>query len=84
MKIDITKTSEIEKTYRVETLGSMFDCPIDTKLSVHLQGELNLENKKWNVGLIVGPSSACRVKALTTRKSLWQARSTELETRLRD
>jgi len=58
MKINIEKTVEIEKTLRVEMLGSMFDLPIEDKLSVCLSGEVPLEERKWNVGLIVGPSGS--------------------------
>jgi ABC-type lipoprotein export system ATPase subunit len=58
MKINIEKTVEIEKTLRVEMLGSMFDLPIEDKLSVHLSGDVPIEERKWNVGLIVGPSGS--------------------------
>jgi ABC-type lipoprotein export system ATPase subunit len=58
MKIDIVKTSQIELTHRVEMLGTMFDVPIEDKLSVELHGEVDLESKPWNIGLIVGPSGS--------------------------
>jgi len=36
----------------------MFDVPPTEKLSHHWQGEIPIDEKPWNVGLIVGPSGA--------------------------
>src|SRR5277367_1483769 len=36
----------------------MFEIPSKQKLSVSLTGEINTEEKPWNVGLIVGPSGS--------------------------
>lgn len=52
----IVKESPVEKTARVMQLSGMFDLP-ESKISrVDLQVNLPLEEKPWNVGLIVGPS----------------------------
>lgn len=58
MKINIHKESQIDLTHRVEMLGSMFEIPISDKLSISLEGEIDIESKDWNVGLIVGPSGS--------------------------
>lgn len=59
MNLDIKKEVSIERTLRVEMLGSMFDVPIEDKLSVSLSGSLSdLESRSWNIGLIVGPSGS--------------------------
>jgi ABC-type lipoprotein export system ATPase subunit len=58
VKIEIHQQSEIERTLRVEMLETMFEVPSTTKLEVNLIGELPLEEKNWNIGLIVGPSGS--------------------------
>jgi len=58
MKIDIHKEVEIESTIRTELLSSMFEVPAKTKLSVSLSGDLPLDDRPWNIGLIVGPSGS--------------------------
>lgn len=37
-------------------LGSMFEMPIEEKLSINLDGSFDIETRPWNIGLIVGPS----------------------------
>jgi hypothetical protein len=58
MKINLTKSSEIERTHRVQMLETMFEVPAETKLSVTLSGDLPTEAAEWNIGLIVGPSGS--------------------------
>jgi len=58
MNLDIKKEVSIDRTLRVEMLGSMFDVPIEDKLSVSLSGQIPIEERNWNVGLIVGPSGS--------------------------
>lgn len=48
----------MSKTPRVMQIASLFDVPVDKKLSTTIDAELPLENKAWNVGLIVGPSGS--------------------------
>jgi len=64
MKISIIKDSFIERTHRVEMLGSMFEVPIEDKLSVNLEGDINLDSQPWSVGLIVGPSGCGKTLTL--------------------
>jgi ABC-type ATPase involved in cell division len=64
MNLDIKKEVSIERTLRVEMLGSMFDVPIEDKLSFKLSGDVPLEERDWNVGLIVGPSGSGKTTIL--------------------
>jgi ABC-type lipoprotein export system ATPase subunit len=80
LKIDIQKSVEIEKTHRTELLEAMFEVPAKTKLSVSLTGNLNLEEKPWNIGLIVGPSGSGKTLLLENlfgkpRELTWNRRS---------
>jgi predicted ABC-type transport system involved in lysophospholipase L1 biosynthesis ATPase subunit len=58
VKADFTLTCPIEKSGRVMQLASLFDLPVEAKASVHVQASLPVEERDWNVGLIVGPSGA--------------------------
>lgn len=58
MRLDLKRTCDIDRTLRVEMLSSMFDVPIEDKLSVSLSGDIPIEERNWNVGLIVGPSGS--------------------------
>src|SRR6267378_1999728 len=58
LKINIHREVEIEPTIRTELLSSMFEVPAKTKLSVSLSGDLPLDDRPWNIGLIVGPSGS--------------------------
>jgi ABC-type ATPase with predicted acetyltransferase domain len=52
---DIIKESKPETTFRVSAVLNMFDLDID-QVKEHFKGNIDIENKKWNVGLIVGGS----------------------------
>lgn len=52
---DIIKKSVPEKTYRVSSVLSAFDLDIE-KVKEHFAGNIDIENKEWNIGLIVGSS----------------------------
>jgi GNAT superfamily N-acetyltransferase len=58
MKIAYTASSEIVRTPRVKQLEGMFDVPASEKITRDWQGVLPIEERPWNVGLIVGPSGA--------------------------
>lgn len=53
---DIVKESSIYPSGRVLQVGGLFDVTISEKSTVHLTGNIPIEEKPWNVGLIVGPS----------------------------
>lgn len=52
---NIVKESSPESTFRVSAVLNMFDLNID-QIKEHFEGNINIENKDWNVGLIVGGS----------------------------
>ena len=56
--IDLLVETQLNLTPRVKQLSGMFDVPPSEKLSHHWQGEIPIDEKNWNVGLIVGPSGA--------------------------
>lgn len=52
---NIVKKSALQDSYRVQSVIGAFD--LDTeKLDVHFEGNIDIEGKEWNVGLIVGGS----------------------------
>lgn len=52
---DIIKHSELKDSYRVQSVIGAFDLDTD-KLDEHFAGNIDIEGKDWNVGLIVGGS----------------------------
>lgn len=56
--IDLLVESSLQLTPRVKQLSGMFDVPAKQKLSHHWKGEIPIDERPWNVGLIVGPSGA--------------------------
>lgn len=57
-KHNILVQSEIKDTFRVEQLRSMFDIPKNKVSQVHLEIENKLDEKDWQIGLIVGSSGS--------------------------
>lgn len=57
-QVDLVVETKLDRTPRVKQLSGMFDVPAQEKLSHHWKGELPIDEKPWNVGLIVGPSGA--------------------------
>lgn len=64
MKLDLKVECSIERTIRVRQLEAMFAVPANEKLSVELKGDLPLEQKSWNIGLILGPSGCGKTLTL--------------------
>jgi ABC-type ATPase with predicted acetyltransferase domain len=52
---DILKEVNPEKTFRVEAVKAMFDIQTD-RITEKFTGNLDIENRDWNVGVIVGAS----------------------------
>lgn len=52
---NIVKENRPEKTFRVTNIINNFDLDIK-HIDEHFQGNIDIENKEWNVGLIVGSS----------------------------
>lgn len=58
MKLDLELSHEIDKTPRIMQVSSLFDLPVEEKIKLRLFAELPVEDRPWNVGLLVGPSGA--------------------------
>jgi GNAT superfamily N-acetyltransferase len=58
MKIDIELTNDIAPTTRMRQVSSMFDAPIADKARRRWTGDVPIEERDWQIGLIVGPSGA--------------------------
>lgn len=54
--IDIVVETKVSKSARARQLEAMFDVPPQETSSRAWKGELPIDEKDWNVGLIVGPS----------------------------
>ena len=55
MKFNITKETKPKETFRVSSVLNAFDLSID-KVKEHFEGNIDIEDKQWNIGLIVGSS----------------------------
>lgn len=55
MKFNIIKETNPKKTFRVSSVLNAFDLSID-KVREHFEGNIDIEDKQWNIGLIVGSS----------------------------
>jgi GNAT superfamily N-acetyltransferase len=80
MKIDVHVETKLQRSPRVKQLSGMFDVPAREKLAHHWQGELPIDDKPWNIGLIVGPSgvgksSIARALFGEQKKFRWEAGS---------
>ena len=58
MKISTTVETKISQSARARQLESMFDVPYQETQTLNWVGEAPIEDRPWNVGLIVGPSGA--------------------------
>jgi ABC-type ATPase with predicted acetyltransferase domain len=58
MKVDLNVETKLVRSTRIKQLSSMFDVPAAEKLSHQWSGDVPIEDRDWNVGLIVGPSGA--------------------------
>jgi hypothetical protein len=68
MNASITVQSPVVRTPRVLQLEGMFDLPPADTSSLSWEVRLPLEDKPWNVGLIVGPSGCGKS---TIARGLW-------------
>jgi len=56
--LDVTVSTKLDNTPRVKQLSGMFDVPAREKLEHHWTTDLPLDERPWQIGLIVGPSGA--------------------------
>lgn len=68
MRADITLTTPVRRSGRVLQLQGMFDVPLEDALTNSWSAHLPVEERRWNVGLLVGPSGAGKT---TLAKVLW-------------
>lgn len=68
MKLSIDRTTVIEPTYRVAKVQGQFDIPAEREQHFHLDVDIPLEGKEWNLGAIVGSSGTGKS---TIAKELW-------------
>lgn len=54
--VNIVIDSEISQSPRVRQLEAIFDVPATERQHLEWKGDLPIDEKPWNVGLIVGPS----------------------------
>lgn len=54
--IDILKQTQVKTEPRLQMLSGIFDCPIEGVNTFSLHANLPIEEKEWQIGLIVGPS----------------------------
>lgn len=57
MEFEIIKKTEPKETFRVSSVLNAFDLSID-KVCEKFKGNIQIEDKDWNVGLIVGSSGS--------------------------
>ena len=62
--IDVVIETPVSNSTRAQQLSSMFDVPAQDRARLEWHGEFPVETKKWNVGLIVGPSGAGKTTIL--------------------
>lgn len=58
MKVDVEVKSDIKLTSRMRQVCAMFDAPPSEKLTRRWAGDVPLDDRPWQVGLVVGPSGA--------------------------
>jgi ABC-type Mn2+/Zn2+ transport system ATPase subunit/GNAT superfamily N-acetyltransferase len=56
-KFDITKEVQADDTFRVSSVCSKFDIQTNHVVE-NFKGEINLDNKEWNIGVIYGKSGS--------------------------
>jgi ABC-type ATPase involved in cell division len=63
--IDLVVSSPLERSVRIKQLEAMFDVPPAEMLRHHWQGDLAIEDRPWNIGLLVGPSGSGKSSILS-------------------
>lgn len=66
--INVVVGGDLELSIRARQVCGMFDCPPETKQHRRWTANLPIEEKTWNVGLIVGPSGCGKT---TCARELW-------------
>lgn len=56
--VNIVVETELSRSTRIKQLEAMFDVPAIEKARLTWVGDIPIEAKEWNIGLIVGPSGS--------------------------
>lgn len=62
--VNFVVSSETSQTVRARQVSSMFDVPISARSELCWNGIVPIEDKPWNVGLIVGPSGCGKTSVM--------------------
>lgn len=65
MRVSVTRSTAISRSMRVRQLEGMFDVPGAPHQELHWDGDLPIEDRPWNIGMIVGPSGSGKSSILT-------------------
>jgi hypothetical protein len=66
--VNVVVGNDLDLSIRARQVCGMFDCPPKTKQNRKWTANLPIEEKPWNVGLIVGPSGCGKT---TCARNLW-------------
>src|SRR5688572_8284467 len=80
MQIDLTVETEISRSARARQLEAIFDVPAGERSKIAFKGDFPIEERDWQIGLIVGPSGSGKTSILkntfaTPRELQWGAPS---------
>ena len=62
-RLDLTLGVDVVRTPRVQQLEGIFDVPEQKRITLDLHMDVPLEDRDWQIGLIVGPSGAGKSSA---------------------
>ncbi len=54
--VDVVVSSEVSQSMRCRQVEALFDVPVQERQTLRWSGDVPLDSREWNVGLIVGPS----------------------------
>jgi ABC-type lipoprotein export system ATPase subunit len=72
--LDFVASTDIKRSARVLQVEGMFDVPPSQRSEVSWQANLPIEDREWNIGLVVGPSGSGKS---TVARQLWADRIRE-------
>lgn len=55
---NIIKTSTLEQSFRVKSVIGQFDLQVDKEITEQFSGSIEIDNEKWQIGIVVGPSGS--------------------------
>jgi ABC-type cobalamin/Fe3+-siderophores transport system ATPase subunit len=62
--VDVRVSTKVSRSMRARQLSAMFDVPEQDESEREWSGDVPLDERDWNVGLIVGPSGAGKSTSL--------------------